>query len=100
MRHTVFITEPAQAELDAAYLWLVKQTPQHGPAWHDGLVDAIVSLEENPGRCPVVRGSGKDVETIRQLLYGNKQHAYRILFTIRGEKVIVLHVVHGARERF
>jgi len=27
MTYTVFITEPAEEELDNAYLWLVAQTP-------------------------------------------------------------------------
>jgi plasmid stabilization system protein ParE len=97
MTYTVLITEPAQEELDAAYLWLAEQTAQHGPAWHNGLVDAIISLEANPERCPVVQGARGEPETVRQLLYGDKRHGYRILFTIRGEKVIVLHIVHAAR---
>jgi plasmid stabilization system protein ParE len=99
MTYTVFITDPAQEELDAAYLWLVEQSPQHGPLWHNGLVDAIISLESNPARCPIVPGSEAAPDSTRQLLYGNKQHAYRILFTIRGDKVIVLHIIHAARDR-
>jgi plasmid stabilization system protein ParE len=31
---------------------------------------------------------------IRQLLYGN----YRLLFTVRDDAVVILHVRHGARE--
>jgi hypothetical protein len=37
-------------------------------------------------------------EEIRQILYGKRQHRYRILFTIREQTVIVLHIRHGARE--
>jgi hypothetical protein len=77
---------------------LVEQTPQHGPLWHNGLVDAILSLEANPARCPIVPDS-ETSEHIRQLLHGDKQHAYRILFTIREDRVIVLHILHGARRR-
>jgi len=34
---------------------------------------------------------------VRQLLYGRKRHAYRILFTLDGEIVSVLHIRHGRR---
>jgi plasmid stabilization system protein ParE len=98
MTYTVLITDPAKDELDAAYLWLVEQTPQQGPIWHNGLVDAILSLESSPSRCPIVPNSEAAGEVTRQLLYGNKQHAYRVLFTMRGDQVIVLHIIHAARQ--
>jgi hypothetical protein len=31
------------------------------------------------------------------LLYGDKPHVYRILFSIEGDIVFILHVRHGAR---
>jgi hypothetical protein len=36
---------------------------------------------------------------VRQLLYGRKPHMYRILFTIDGETVKILHIRHVRRER-
>jgi hypothetical protein len=35
---------------------------------------------------------------VRQLLYGRKPHAYRILFTITANTVVILHIRH-ARQR-
>jgi plasmid stabilization system protein ParE len=35
---------------------------------------------------------------VRQLLYGQKPHIYRILFTIEGDTVYVLHIRHGRRQ--
>jgi hypothetical protein len=32
------------------------------------------------------------------LLYGRKPHVYRVLFTIEGEAVYVLHILHGRRQ--
>ncbi len=98
MKYTVFITDPAQDELDAAFTWLVAQTRQHAPLWHNGLLNALVSLESNPARCPVAPGSESAPAPIRQLLYGNNPHLYRILFTIRNDTVIVLHIIHAARQ--
>lgn len=98
MKYEVLITDPAREELDAAYLWLVQQTERHAPTWHNGLVDAILSLENSPGRCLIAPSSENAATLTRQLLYGRRQDAYRILFSIRGEQVIVLHILHGARQ--
>src|SRR5436309_2452304 len=98
MTYKVVITDTARDELDQAYEWLVKETPLHAPEWHDGLADAILSLDTSPARCPLAPESRKAVEKIHQLLYGNKQHAYRILFSIRNDMVLVLHILHAARE--
>lgn len=35
---------------------------------------------------------------VRQLLYGRKPHVHRILFTIDGEMVNILHIRHGRRK--
>ena len=32
---------------------------------------------------------------VRQLLYGRKPHQYRILFTIKGETVQIIHIRHS-----
>lgn len=35
---------------------------------------------------------------VRHLLYGHPPHVYRILFTIEGNAVFVLHIRHGRRQ--
>jgi hypothetical protein len=35
---------------------------------------------------------------VRHLLYGRKPHVYRILFTIKGDTVSILHIRHGRRQ--
>ena len=99
MKHEVIIMPEAERELDEAYLWLLGETPQHAPLWYNGVVGALRSLEDNPTRCPVI--TQQEVpETIRQLLYGNKRYAYRILFTVQDDRVLVLHIFNAARNRF
>ena len=48
--------------------------------------------------CPLAPENDEFEEEIRELLYGKRQHRYRILFTIREQAVVVLHIRHGARE--
>jgi plasmid stabilization system protein ParE len=88
----------AEQELEDAYEWLLQRT-LHAPEWYNGLLDAVLSLEANPLRCPTAPDSHRGSERIRQLLYGDKQNAYRILFTIAGNTVFVVHIRHAARKR-
>jgi plasmid stabilization system protein ParE len=98
MIFTVIITPDAEQEMEDAYLWLLPQTDQHAPLWYNGLIEAILSLENMPGRCPLAPESAAvNAEEIRQLLYGTPPHLYRILFSIRSETVVILHVRHAAR---
>jgi plasmid stabilization system protein ParE len=87
----------AEAELESAYLWLQDRNPEAGAAWYNGVVDAMLTLETFPERCPVAPEADVFDHEIRQLLYGRRQHAYRIIFDISGQTVRILHVRHGAR---
>ena len=97
MTYTVVVMPAAQDEMDEAYAWLLSQTLQHAPLWYNGLLDSLYSLENNPARCPLAPESKDAPDEIRQLLYGDRRHAYRILFCISGERVLILHIRHAAR---
>jgi plasmid stabilization system protein ParE len=93
--YTTVISPQALEDIEKAYRWLLQQTSQHAPIWHDGLIDALLSLEENPERCPIE----DPAEESRYLLYGDKRHAYRVVFEIRGRQVWISSVRHAARRR-
>ena len=99
MKYRVIIQPPAAAEMDEAYLWIAERAPDSAAKWFSGLEVAIYTLEDFPQRCPLAEESKAfDVE-IRQLVYGKRVGAYRILFTIVEDAVHVLHVRHGRRKR-
>src|SRR4051812_37831178 len=95
--YTVVLAESAEKEFNAAYEWLVRETPQHAPIWYNGMIDALLSLETLPLRCPIAHDETVTAEVTRVLLYGRRQHAYRILFSVHEETVIVVHIRHAAR---
>ena len=104
MTYRVEVSEPAEAEIDSAYLWMLQRSPGRAATWHDGLLRAIGTLDMMPTRCPLARESARFDREIRQLLYGRGRSAYRILFTIiesdsAGEPALVriLHVRHSSR---
>ncbi len=97
MTYRVVIEPPAEAELEEAYRWIAREAPQAAARWYNGLVEAINSLASLPERCPLAPETDAFDEDIRQLLYGKRRYKYRILFTIVGRRVHVLHIRHGAR---
>jgi len=91
----------AQAESDAGAIleWLLSQhAGEAGIRWFLVLDDAISSLATFPERCPLAPETVRFPFEVRQLLYGRKPHVYRILFTIQGDTVNVLHIRHGRRK--
>ena len=98
MAFRVEISEEAERDAEAIFEWLVSEhAGDTGIRWFLGLEGAIASLGSYPERCPVALESVRFPFKVRQLLYGRKPHAYRILFAIAGQTVHVLHIRHGRR---
>jgi plasmid stabilization system protein ParE len=95
MSYKVVIHPAAARDAEEAYLYIAQRSPENAWRWYDGLIDAMFSLADFPGRCPIAPESHYLDEEIRHLIHGN----YRILFTIEKTKkaVRILHVRHGAR---
>lgn len=94
----VELAPQADREIDQAYRWIAQASSTAAHRWFNGLMKALRSLGENPRRFPLAPENEAFEEEIRQLLHGRRHHRYRVLFTIRGATVQVLHVRHGARE--
>src|SRR5277367_4182770 len=98
MTFRVETTATAEQEGDAILDWLMSQhAGDAGVRWFKSLQDANASLTEFPKRCPLAPESVIFPFEVRHLLYGHPPHVYRILFTIEGDVVFVLHIRHGRR---
>ena len=99
MTFRVETTAEAERDADAILEWLLSQpTGDTGIRWFTALTDAIESLAEFPERCALAPESALFPDEVRHLLCGRIPHVYRILFTITGHTVYVLHVRHGRRQ--
>jgi toxin ParE1/3/4 len=90
-----------RAARDLAMIYDATDAGLSDPAlrWYEGLRAAILSLEKQPKIWPVTPESRR----LRHLFYGRKPHrVYRVIYRIEERKklVDVLHIRHGARERF
>ena len=98
MDFRVELSAQAQRDIAAIYDWLLsQQAGDAGERWFIALRTAIASLLNLPSRCPLAPENPDSPVELRQRLYGRKPHVYRILFTIEGETVRVLHIRHGRR---
>lgn len=101
MAFRVEISPSAEADAEGILDWLIsQQAGKTGLRWYQGMRRAIASLSKLPKRCALARENKDFPFEVRQLLYGSKQHRYRILFTIEGDVVTILHIRHGHREVF
>lgn len=88
----VVFTASAAAELEAIGDYIALDDPDRALRFVAELREACERLAEFPARFPLVEGY-RDVG-IRRRSLGN----YAIFYRVTGDVVVVLHVVHGARD--
>lgn len=103
MTYGIDLSSVAKAEADAAFLsYSQYATPERAQDWYQGLLTAISSLTSMPRRCALARENRFFSQEIRQLLYGQGQNTYRILFTVlEGQAtptVRILHIRNAAQQ--
>ena len=89
----------ARSDLRHIYAYINAENSYQAHAWFNGLEMAIASLEQHPARGSPTRENHR----LRQLLYGKRPHdVYRVIYAIdqRRRVVSVVHIRHGARDRF
>lgn len=98
MAYLVRLTARAQRDLAALYEHINAEHSAAALRWYQGLKQAILTLEELPKRCAVIRENKK----LRQLLYGARPNVYRVIFRVleARKQVDVIHIRHGARRGF
>lgn len=96
MNFRVRVTDSALGDVAAIFEWIQTQgAPRSAEDWYWDVMDAVDSLSAFPERCPIALENDQFREAeIRQRLIGE----YRILFTIRGRTVSIVHVRNAARQ--
>jgi plasmid stabilization system protein ParE len=98
MDFRVELSGQAQHDIAAVYDWLrSQQAGDAGERWFVALRAAVASLANLPSRCPLAPENRDSPVEVRQLLYGRRPHVYRVLFSVAGDVVHVLHIRHGRR---
>lgn len=90
------VEQEAKENLRAHYLNLQGQFPgsEYPVEWYRGIRAAILGLATSADRCGPAYEDRYFREQIRHRLYDS----YKVLFTIRGEVVHVLHIRHQSQD--
>ncbi len=99
MTYRVTVQRAAELDMLEACRWISRDSPAAASKWLGKIWKAIQTLESSPERCALARESEVFRQPIRQLLVGKRRGVYRVLFQIRDDEVLVLHVRHGARQQ-
>jgi plasmid stabilization system protein ParE len=91
----IFRAQARDEAVEAAAYIADQGYPQSAEQWYGALEAAVASLSEMPHRCQYARENALiPGAELRQLIF--KSH--RLIFTVRGDDVHVLHVRHTGRQ--
>lgn len=99
MSYGVIVTQKAKSDLRHYYQVATEHAPATAARWLDRFEAELDSLAENPDRCTLAPEDDLVHETIYQFFYGKRTGRYRVLFTIDGDRVLVLHIRRGAMDK-
>jgi len=85
-------TGTAIGDVKAIKTYISRDSPAYGRRFAQRIVDAAQSLDMLPLRGRPVPEANN--ENIRELLFGN----YRIMYRIETSRVLIMTVIHGARD--
>ena len=97
MTFQVELTPIAELQIEQAYQWYRDRNPEFADRWFRSVMNRISTLQVQPRRWALAVEHEIFSEEVRQLLHGQARNIYRILFTIREMRVIVLYVRHSAQ---
>ena len=93
MRFSVEISDQAYVEVQIIYDWLAERAPAGARRWYEVYQAALDKLEMDANRYALAPESSFFQHEVRQLLFKTRKgRHYRMLYSVFGSKVVVLHV--------
>ncbi|QDU42879.1 Plasmid stabilization system protein [Symmachiella dynata] len=93
MAYTVEFSARARRDIDEIVAYIQADSPRDATRWRQKLQERMNALRTMPEACGLAPENDESPHNVRQLLHGH----YRVLFTIREQRVFVLTIRHGAR---
>ena len=98
MKYKVELSKRAKEDRERAYDWYAANySDEFALRWFAGITQGIESLSQDPLRFPKALENDDLPFDLYELLFGTKKNKHRILFTIRGDVVFVVHIRHSAQ---
>ena len=99
MTYLVVVTKRAKDDLRHYYSVAAEHAPETAARWLHRFEDALETLSANPARCPLAPENDLVDQTVYQFSFGKRAARYRALFTVDGNRVLVLHVRRGTMDK-
>ena len=98
MAYRVDLTPRAERDLAILYSNINAENSPAAERWFNRLETFIYQLEA----APLIGFVTHERPNVRQLIYGNKPHFYRILYKVNEARkvVLILHIRHGRQSSF
>jgi len=93
--HRVEFARKATRDIFAIEKWILPLRQHVVARWQLQLSRAVRELRDHPGRFAEARETEKFGLDLRELLFGNRPHLYRVLFKIDGNTVSVLRILYA-----
>ena len=90
MSYSLLVRPEAQADLAETQKWYEERTPGLGDQLVEAVDEAVVSITRNPLAFALIRG------VVRRAL--TKRFPYGVLYLVEGNTVVVLAILHQARD--
>jgi plasmid stabilization system protein ParE len=92
-KYNVKITKNAECDLEKIYAYISKDSPDNAVNFICKIEEKIHTLEEFPGRCPVIPESEFLGIEYRHIIIGN----YRIIFKNEKNAIYIMRIIHSAQ---
>ena len=89
MSYKLILRQEAERDLIEAYKWYEEKVPGLGTDFLAVIERALESIQQNPARFPII------YRNVRRALM--RRFPYGIFYFLEGENIIVLGVMHTAR---
>jgi plasmid stabilization system protein ParE len=93
----VLVTRRAAAQLNRTADWIAERAPETAERWFAKFVSEIQSLSRSCSSRPLARENCRMPFELREMLFGNRRQ-WRVLFTIRGDDVLVMAIRHASQQ--
>jgi plasmid stabilization system protein ParE len=93
MRYRLRVLPEAENDIDRIYIWIAGRSPEGAVSWYRRVSEIVESLREQPlsfGLAPEHDIVGREIRDVN--FKTRRGRLYRILFEVREDEVLVLHV--------
>jgi len=97
MSYQVLLTQRFTKHLAELGDYIAFDNPSRAFSWLSEVEKKVMRLDVFPEAHPYARENENYPIELRQLVFGRGRNKYRVIFTVKGEDVIILDIRHSAR---